>query len=75
MAVRFLQEDSALTCLVVLFCYYYGGSGDGGDGGDDGDCAVLTNFYGGWLNEELKIVLADRDQQDGIDWLVNYVFP
>lgn len=29
----------------------------------------------GWLNEELKIVLADRDQQDGIDWLVNYVFP
>lgn len=32
-----------------------------------GDCAVLTNFYGGWLNEELKIVLADRDQQDGID--------
>ena len=33
MAVRFLQEDSALTCLVVLFCYYYGGSGDGGDDG------------------------------------------
>lgn len=59
-----------LTCLAVLVCYYYGsGDGDGGDGGGgyDGDCAVPANFYGRWLNEELKIVLADWDiQQDGI---------